>query len=97
MCLLISTVVTYVCTCARLMMSFFDVNAVALGQALCILLCFSGTIAYLTCQKSPSVYDTYEEIGNPWWLPNILGKGPHTLFSEGYKSVRTVPLSIHIV
>ncbi|KAF2728900.1 cytochrome P450 [Polyplosphaeria fusca] len=68
-------------------MATFDLDPAILGCIPYIFLCFMGALVYLAYRRSTSVYDNYEQLGNPWWLPNMLGKGPHTLFSEGYKSI----------
>lgn len=31
-----------------------------------------------------------ERVENPWWLPKIFGKGPQTLFAEGYNKASMI-------
>jgi hypothetical protein len=51
-----------------------------IGGVACCLLLFQ--------RRSFSIYDRFERISNPWCLPKLLGKGPQTLFTEGYNKVR---------
>jgi hypothetical protein len=48
-----------------------------------------GFALYYICLRASTrtIYDQYERVGNPWWVPKILGKGPQTLFAEGYAKV----------
>ncbi|GAW14656.1 hypothetical protein ANO14919_040590 [Xylariales sp. No.14919] len=48
-----------------------------------------GIIYYLlwSYRQTPSIYRQFERVRNPWWLPKILGKGPQTLFVEGYNKI----------
>jgi hypothetical protein len=44
-------------------------------------------VSYLFIRHShkQTIYEQFKQVDNPWWKPRILGKGPHTLFSEGYE------------
>ncbi|KAI0455767.1 cytochrome P450 monooxygenase [Xylaria acuta] len=48
-----------------------------------------GLVYYLvsTWRQAPSIYHQFERLENPWWLPKFLGKGPQTLFAEGYNKI----------
>jgi hypothetical protein len=51
-----------------------------------------GLICYLLSRwrQTSSIYHQFEHVGNPWWLPKVLGKGPQTLFAEGYNNVSII-------
>lgn len=61
------------------------------GPALALI----GIISYIvfSSRPGPSVYDGFERLGNPSWMPKFIGKGPQTLFSEGYNKVSTINTS----
>lgn len=64
----------------------------ALG-ALVPLLAAALVLAQSLWRRKPSVYDQFERVGNPWWMPKLLGKDATALLSEGYERVSLVPLS----
>lgn len=37
--------------------------------------------------KSISIYDNFERVGNPVFLPKFLGKSANTLFATGFSKV----------
>jgi hypothetical protein len=72
-------------------MAIHDLVDVIVERPLILLPVIACIIIYAFSGRPDSVYDNYEQLKNPWWLPNLLGKGPHVLFSEGYNNVGIFP------
>lgn len=74
----------------------FDVQYLPSKDATLILLLIAIPI-YIALKQwyTPTIYDSFERVGNPAVLPKFLGKSANALVAEGYSKVYSVNLLLY--